>query len=366
MFLIARHRNLSILATVLLAQMLGLAFQVKRPTDHGPTRLIRIWAMNIVSPLEQVAEHAKSGVTNLWSDYLYLRDVRRENESLRQENLHLRLEQVRLAQDAGQAQRLQALLAFKEQFISATIAAQVIGTSGTDGSHVIYVDKGAQDGIKGGMAVITPAGIVGKVITASAATSQVLEINDQQSGVGALLEKSRLQGIVKGSPAGETVVHYVMSDEKVEPGEIVVTSGGDGVFPKGLTVGAVTSVSAGPESFLNIRVKPAAQLDRLEEVLVILTIEKQQPELVTETPLRAADILAQRLPGVPVKPPEPQSSSVNHISPPLADATRSGSPSRSPAVPKPEAASATNRRPPDTLAEQKKIQPQDNGSAESH
>jgi rod shape-determining protein MreC len=301
--MVHRHRNLTIFLIVLVAQVVGLAVQVKRPTDRGSTRLVRFWAISLVTPVGQAMVHAQGWTFDLWRNYFYLRGVRQENQRLQQENLHMRLEQVRMAEDAGQAQRLQALLKFKEQFISETQAAQVIGSSGSETSRLVYIDKGVRDGIKPDMAVITPSGVVGKVVRVFPATAQVLEINDQSSGIGAMLEKSRLQGILKGTPAGEIMVHYIMTDEKVEPGEAVVTSGGDRIFPKGLPIGQVAQVSPGPETFLNIRVKPAARLDRVEEVLVITKVDERQRELVPEAPRRAADILALRLPSIQIKPP---------------------------------------------------------------
>ncbi len=304
MDLFKRHASLSLLVAVLFLQVVALAYQVKRPTDRGPVRLIRMWGVGLVTPAENAVIRAQDWVHNVWHDYFYLRDVRRENERLQDENLRLRLEQVRLAQDAGQAQRIQSLLKFKEQFISDTMAAQVIGTSGTETSRVIYIDKGVNDGVKADMAVITPSGIVGKVIRTFPNASQVLEINDQSSGVGAILEKSRLQGILKGTPSGESMVHYIMNDEKVEAGEMVLTSGGDRIFPKGLPIGRIVQVTPGPETFLNIRVKPSAQLDRLEEVLIITRMVEQEPGAVPDMPMRASEILAQRLPTIPVKPPE--------------------------------------------------------------
>ena len=99
----------------------------------------------------------------------------------------------------------------------------------------------------------------------------MLLIDDQTSGVGAILDKTRIQGILRGTPAGEVVLEKVMSDEAVPPGEMVLTSGGDGIFPKGLLVGRVTKVAPGNELFLNIRVRPAADLSKLEEVLVVTT-----------------------------------------------------------------------------------------------
>ena len=154
----------------------------------------------------------------------------------------MRLEQVRLSEDAAQARRLQTLLAFKEQFISRTVAAQVIGSSGSDLSRIVYIDKGESAGIKRDMAVMTADGIVGKVLLVYPSVSQVLLISDQSSGVGALLEKTRLQGVLRGTANGEVVLERVMSDEQVPVGETVLTSGGDQIFPKGLPVGTVTKV----------------------------------------------------------------------------------------------------------------------------
>ncbi len=303
--LISRYRNVTILVVILFAQVLGLAVQVRRSTQDESTRLIRVWAVDTVTPFEKGIVWFQSSVTGLWHNYFYLRGVRQENRELKQEIERLRIEQVRLNQDAEQARRLQALLGFKEQFISKTLPAQVIGSSGSEQSRSIYIDKGTHDGIKPDMAVITAEGVVGKVLRAFRTTSQVLLVNDQTSGVGAILEKSRLQGVLRGTPLGELVLEKVMSDETVQPGERVVTSGGDQIFPKGLPVGTVTKVSPGAELFLNIRVKPAADLSRLEEVLVITQQEeKEAAQSDGAPPMRAADILAQRLPSVPDRPPD--------------------------------------------------------------
>jgi rod shape-determining protein MreC len=303
--LIGRYRNVTILVAVLFAQVLGLAVQVRRATQDESTRLIRVWAVDAVTPFEKGIVWVQSGVTNLWRNYFYLRGVRQENRDLKQEIERLRIEQVRLNQDAEQARRLQALLGFREQFISKTLAAQVIGSSGSEQSRSIYIDQGSRDGVKPDMAVITAEGVVGKVLRVFRTTSQVLLLNDQTSGVGAILEKSRLQGVLRGTPLGEVVLEKVMSDEPVQPGERVLTSGGDQIFPKGLPVGTITKVSPGSELFLNIRVKPAADLNRLEEVLVITQQEEKEPALAEGAQsMRAADILAQRLPSVPDRPPD--------------------------------------------------------------
>ncbi len=305
----SRYRNASLLVLVLFAQVLGLAVQVKHTSESGGTRLIRFWTVSAITPLEKALVDTNQGVRNVWRNYFYLRGVRRENRDLKSQIERLRIEQVRLSEDAAQARRLQALLGFKEQFISQTMAAQVIGTSGSDQSHIVYIDKGSNDGIKPDMAVITPDGIVGKVLRVFLSSSQVLLINDSSSGVGAILETSRLQGILQGTAAGETMLRYVMSDEKVAPGERVLTSGGDRIFPKGLAIGTVQQSNPGSDLFLNIRVKPAADLSRLEEVLVVTRVVESAPATPEPSgPVRAADILAERLPKVPPKPPAPSAA----------------------------------------------------------
>ena len=304
---LGRYRNLTILVGILFLQVLGLAVQVKRSSENESSRLIRVWAVNAVTPFEKGIVWVQQGSSNLWHNYFYLRGVRQENRDLKQKIQQMEIEQVRLSEDANQARRLQALLGFKEQFISKTIAAQVIGSSGSEQSRSVYIDKGANVGLKPDMAVITGDGVVGKTLRVFQSTSQVLLVNDQTSGVGAIMEKSRLQGILRGTPAGEIVLEKVMSDEPVQPGDRVLTSGGDQIFPKGLPVGTVAKItksSPGSELFLNIRVKPTADLSRLEEVLVITQQQEREPEAAeaAAAPLRAADILADRLPKVPPKP----------------------------------------------------------------
>ena len=331
--LLSRHRNLSVLAAVLVAQVLGLAMQI-RSTNPEQTRLIRVWAVSAVTPIERLIVHSQGGLYGIWHNYLYLRGVRQENRDLKAEIERLRLEQVRLNEDASQARRLQALLGFREKYTIQTLPAQVIGSGGSEQSRVVYLDKGGKDGLKPQMAVITSSGVVGKILQVYSSTAQVLLINDQSSGLGAILESShasgsdastaqspnlqapnsqvpnsqiptpqqgRVHGIVSGSPAGETMLEKVLLGEDVQPGDRVLTSGGDGIFPKGLPVGTVIKVSQA-DSFLKIRLHPSADLSRLEEVLVIMKLEDVAPPATDVAgSQRAVDVLAARLPGVPVK-----------------------------------------------------------------
>src|SRR3954471_11674187 len=311
-----RYRNETVLFTLLFVQVIALAVQVRVPQaplgsatsavqkEQPAPRLIRVWATALISPFQKLSVHSGSGLRGIWHNYVDLTHVRQENTQMKEEIERLRLEQARLQQDAEQGKRLQALLGFRQQYLDTTVAAQVIGTSGTDLSKVIYIDRGTRDGVEPGMAVITPDGIVGKVSRADRSTSQVLLITDPMSGAGVLFERLRLNGVLKGTTGGYPEVLNVMADEKVEPGDKIVTTGGDRVFPKGLPVGTVMNVFPDRERdpFLAIRVKPAVNLGRLEEVLVVTRVLEQQ--IVTDNangPVRAADVLAQRLPSAKKK-----------------------------------------------------------------
>jgi rod shape-determining protein MreC len=302
---------------------------------------------------------------NIWHNYFYLRGVRAENRSLKAQVERMSLERVRMSQDADQARRLQALLAFKEQFISETMAAQVIGSSGSELSRSVYIDKGERDGIKPDMAVITADGIVGKVLRVYGSTSLVLLIDDQTSGVGALLDKTRLQGILRGTPSGEVVLEKVMSDETVPAGEMVLTSGGDGIFPKGLLVGRVTKVSPGSELFLNIRVRPAADLSKLEEVLVVTKIDERQAEPDQTGAARAIDILAERLPKVPTKPENTVKADAAGTVAPTTVAPTTVAPAGTAADAKPKAVPAEASDASGTATGQKKASPASSSGSSS-
>jgi rod shape-determining protein MreC len=324
-----RYRNETVLFGVLFIQIIALATQVRvgdavvngremnAGARAGSSRLIRVWAVSLISPFQKLSVNSGAGVRHLWGNYFALLHVRQENEKLQQQINLMRLEQSRLQQDAEQAQRLQALLGFKEQYIDKTIAAQVVGTSGTDLSRVIYIDRGTRDGVEAGMAVITPDGIAGKVSRADKTTSQVLLITDPLSGAGVLLERLRVNGILKGTQSGQPEVINVMADEKIEIGDKLITTGGDRVFPKGLPVGTVINVAPDRERdpFLSIRVKPAVNIGRLEEVLVVTQLAERQGTTEASGPIRAADMLAQRLPSAKKKTDEGSATAANPDAP---------------------------------------------------
>jgi rod shape-determining protein MreC len=273
----SRQKSLPLLAAVIVAQLLLLAVQIR---SSQQTRLIRVWAVEFIAPMQRVGAWFVDHVEGAWSGYVGLRHTREDDIALRAELDRLKIRNAELEGRALEADRLAALLNFRQAHADAQmVAARVIGASPDPGSSVVYLDQGTQNGIRKDMGVITPDGVVGKIIAAYPFTSQVLLLSDKESGVGALLASSRTQGPVKGAAEPLLLMDYVSNDEKVSVGEAVLTSGQDRIFPKDLPVGTVVETTVDPKSpFMQIRVKPAAHLDRLEEVLVLLTRQDIDPK----------------------------------------------------------------------------------------
>jgi rod shape-determining protein MreC len=266
----SRHRSLTLFAAAIAAQVLLLAIQIRRGQQ---VRLIRVWAIESVSPLGRGAAWSVDGVRGLWNNYVALRHMREENEQLRTELGELRMRNSQLESRAAEADRLAALLGFRDAHSEVQmLAARVIGASPDPSGHMVFISRGSRDGVKRDMGVITPDGVVGKVFAVYPDTSQVLLLTDKESGVGALLATSRAQGPVRGSGDPLLGLEYISNDVKIEQGEKILTSGQDRIFPKDLPVGTVVQVQPDRRSpFQKISVKPAARLDGLEEVLVLLT-----------------------------------------------------------------------------------------------
>jgi rod shape-determining protein MreC len=276
----SRFKNVLVLVVVLLAQTIGLAIQVRRPAavgapDGRKVTLLRSWVVGAIAPIEKFFHGIGYNLRYAWTNYVDLRNTRQQNYELKDEVARLRLEQAQLAEDALQGHRLQTLLNFQRKYVTSTVAAQVVGGSGTDQSRVLYIDKGSADGLQVDQAVITPDGIVGKIRETfpqtSPHTAQILLINDPTSGAGVLLASTRIRAIVRGAQGGHVVITNLTPDSRIKPGEEVLTSGGDQVYPRGLNVGTIESIAPDPDHqpYTMIKVKPSTNLFQLEEVLVI-------------------------------------------------------------------------------------------------
>jgi rod shape-determining protein MreC len=266
----SRHRSLFLLGGVVLLQVLLLAVQIKRDSQG---RLIRVWTVGAVSPFERAGAHGVSHIRDTWNHYFALQNTSRENEDLKRENGALKLQITQLQSKASEADRLAALLKFRQTNLDVPmVSARVIGGSADSASQTIYLDRGERDGIRRNMGVITPDGVVGKVIESYKDTAQVLLLTDKDSGVGAKLADSGAQHPVGGTGEPLLLMKYVPNDDDVNSGERVVTSGMDRIFPRDLPVGTIAEIKPG-NTFKQVRVRPAANLERLEEVFVLLTLK---------------------------------------------------------------------------------------------
>jgi rod shape-determining protein MreC len=280
----SRHKSLVLLAGVILLQVVLLAVQIRRDSQG---RLLRVWTVGAVSPFERAGARGIGNIRGTWSRYFALQNTSRENEQLKRENDALKLQLNQLQSKAAEADRLAELLNFRRsQRDVPMLAARVIGTSADTASQTIYLDRGERDGIRRNMGVITPDGVVGKIIESYRDTSQVLLLTDKESGVGAMLAESRIQSPVGGTGEPLLAMKYIPTDDTVNVGEHVVTSGMDRIFPRDLPVGTVAEIKTG-RPFQQVRVRPAANLARLEEVIVLLTL---RPLEVKKEPMaKAAD-----------------------------------------------------------------------------
>src|SRR6202049_4140703 len=293
----SRHRSLFLLGGVVLLQVLLLAVQIKRDSQG---RLIRVWTVGAVSPFERAGAHGISHIRDTWNHYFALQNTSGDNEELKRENGALKLQITQLQSKAGEADRLAALLKFRQTNVNVPmVSARVISGSADSASQTIYLDRGERDGIRRDMGVITPDGVVGKVIESYKDTAQVLLLTDEHSGVGAMLVESRIQSPVGGTGEPLLMMKYIPNDDNVNPGERVVTSGMDKIFPRDLPIGTITDIKAG-NPFKSIRIRPSANLERLEEVIVLLTLQPlQMMNQETET---AKPSTAKPSASVPIKP----------------------------------------------------------------
>src|ERR1700676_1283098 len=265
----SRHKSLVLLAGVILLQVVLLAVQIKRDSQG---RLLRVWTVGAVSPFQRAGAKGIGNIRGTWSHYFALQNTSRENEELRHENDELKMRVNQLQSKATESDRLAALLNFRQsQRNVPMLAARVIGTSADTSSQTVYLDRGERDGIRRNMGVITPDGVVGKVVESYRDTAQVLLLTDRDRGGGRIVLDSRIQSPVGGTGEPLLSMKYIPTDETVNMGEHVVTSGMDRIFPRDLPVGVVTEIKTG-RPFQQVRVRPAANLQRLEEGIVLLAV----------------------------------------------------------------------------------------------
>lgn len=262
---------LMLLALHMLSAGLAPGARAEKPS------LALLW---MLKPVQSIEANVADDTTGFVHDYFDLVNVRQENLVLKEQVSELEGQRTRLAELEAENRHLSDLLELREVLAMQAVAARVIGADASELSRTLILSEGSSDGLRRDMAVISTAGVVGKLIAVAPNASRVLLINDHNSGLDAFDQRGRSRGIVTGLLDGGLTMKYVDRTEDVKSGDSVVTSGMDGIFPRGLLVGQVTRVSQeGPGLFLNIDIHPATDFRKLEQVLILT---RKPPQLAPD------------------------------------------------------------------------------------
>ncbi len=258
------------LACFIALTVVSLTLLTWKVKDRMPIGVLQSTVLTVIQPLQRGLTWTAQGLKGVWSTYLNLIHVREENIRLQAEVKWLREENHRFLEAYLQHQRLQQLLNFKERVSPETLVAAVVGRDANHWTEIILIDKGTRDRVGKGFPVMTHEGLVGQVIHAAPALSQVMLITDFRSGVDALVQRTRAGGVVSGRGRNIAELKFLPVGADVQPGDRVISSGLGRVFPKGLIIGEVKEVHRNGSQFQQVEVRPSIDASRLEEVLVLL------------------------------------------------------------------------------------------------
>jgi rod shape-determining protein MreC len=266
--LVAKYRRTVVLASAVLFSFLLLTMEVRR--DEALTPFLKRLLLESVSPFLKATAALKRSAGEIWDSYVDLRFVRQENVRLQEEVEALRARLGAVEEAHRENQRLKNLLGLREREPFQVVAAGIVGRDATNWFHTLLIDRGSRHGVERHTAVIAPAGLVGQVVEASSSSARVQLITDPVSSVGVLLQGSRVTGLLVGGQSGRLRIRYLPLRAEIQTGEVVITSGLGGVYPKGILVGKVLAVDGrGGALFQEATVEPSVDFSQLEEVLVI-------------------------------------------------------------------------------------------------
>jgi rod shape-determining protein MreC len=264
---IAKRRGWIALVGVLVFNLLLLSLQTNQ---QGGLGFMRKWLLDVMVPAEKLVDSGVRGIWGVWDGYFALIAVRNENEKLHAENEQLRMQIQRQDEAIREAERLRSFLGLAEAGIGKTVAARVVGRAPTRSLHTVTIDRGQSDGVKANDSVITPDGVVGRVLSVATGSAVVQLITDAQSEIAAMFRESRVQALFRGTGGRDLELSYIDDDYGIEVGAEVVTSGLDQIHPKGLPLATISSVGAKGEHFKMMSARPRVDLSRLEDVLVVI------------------------------------------------------------------------------------------------
>ncbi|CAH2030688.1 rod shape-determining protein MreC [Trichlorobacter ammonificans] len=237
----------------------------------GRANLVEQTVGNVLAPVQGEVSRGAALPLRIWENYLALVSVGRENQRLREDVRELN-SRLAAAVEAGQEnERLTALLNLRRSIREQTVTARVIGEDVTPWFKTLTIDRGMADGLRDGMPVLAAGGVVGQTVKVAADSSRVMLLTDNASGIAAVVQRSRARGVVKGKGENLCSLEFAMRGEDVQVGDQVITSGVGGIFTKGHLIGEVTMVKKGEYGvFQTVTIRPAVNISRLEEVLVVL------------------------------------------------------------------------------------------------
>lgn len=269
----AGHRSAIALVFVLAMMLVWLLLD-----GIGAVNPIRDTLTGIIAPLQLVFGRALSPVADQLEALGRGAELQRENQELKNQIAELRSQIILLAEAQLENEDLRRQLGFKSAVPNfQLIAAEVIGRDPSSYLHYLVIDRGSADGIRLGMPVLTDAGLVGRISRVSQSSSQVMLLTDSQSSVGAYIQRSRATGVVQGNLGPDLVMRYILQEETVVVGDIVLTSGLGGAFPKRLVIGQVVDVRQNDvDAHQEAVVTPAVDMSTLENVLVLLNYDPGQ------------------------------------------------------------------------------------------
>jgi rod shape-determining protein MreC len=236
---------------------------------------IRMWMLDSLAPMEKLVDRILNGIGYVWDGYIALIRIHNENQRLKSQVDELQMKLAKQQEDILEAQRLRALLSFGNSGVGKTVVARVVGGDPTRANQTVTIDKGLSHGVRRDSAVITPQGIVGRVIHSGNFFSIVQLILDSQSGVGVMLQSTRRQGLLRGTGGVMLELEYIDDDNDLKEGDGLITSGLDRIYPKGLPVGVIVSIGPRRGLFKAVQIRPLADLSRLEEVICVLDRPEQ-------------------------------------------------------------------------------------------
>lgn len=261
-------RLITLLSLLLLFSLALMTISIKREKEPLFFESLVIF---VVSPFQTVFNQTVSSIVNVFDHYLFVVNAAQENEFLQAQIDLLSREKNELIERIKEHERVAKLIQHEESEESKSMIAKIIGRDATQWSNVIFIDKGTNDGVQGNFAVVTNAGVIGHIIQSSGNTSKVLLITDSRSAVDSLFQGSRFTGVIVGTGEDQTKMKYVPMNADVEVGDVVLSSGLGGTFPKGLKIGVVSQAIKKKQGlFQDIMVAPSADFSRMEEVMVLM------------------------------------------------------------------------------------------------